>query len=243
MFNRTPPKTKEEMIARIKTIPEHRNTLDPFVTTLYDAFGFTVFMRSVIPCSGGEEVIKRVMEQIKPKRAVVFGTNRGVSTARVAQFCEEVHTFDVVDSDMTERIWGLLGLKNIVKHVIRDNAEKARIVAGLEFDFAFLDGDHERDYQTDFELTKRCGAVLVHEYWPSSPVMAFMDSLTMGSLRVEGGNFAVWTASKVEDAPVSSEEAQGEPKPFVSPYDDPNAPKTPQKRGRRKTRAETDVGA
>lgn len=181
------------MVARLQEIDKHRKELDPFVTSLFDAFGFTVFMRSVIPLSDGENIIKKYMERVKPRRAVVIGTNRGVSTARMAQFCEECHTFDIVDSEMTVRVWNHLGLKNITKHVISTNIDKARILNSMDFDFAFLDGDHEKDHELDFNLTKKCGHVLVHEYWDRSPVKAFMDGLKEGGIETES-NFAYWEA-------------------------------------------------
>jgi predicted O-methyltransferase YrrM len=48
----------------------------------------------------------------------------------------------------------------------------------LSFDFAFIDGDHSYDaVAADFEMVKRCGAVLFHDYVPGNEVARFIDEL------------------------------------------------------------------
>lgn len=198
LFPYNPPKSKEEMVKRLETLGQYLSTLDPFVRSIYEKFGFTAFMRSVIPCSGGEFVIQKYMEMCRPKRALVIGTNRGISTARVAQFCEHVDTIDVVASDLRASLWKHLGLSGkITDHVVKDNAAKYALIAKLDFDFCFMDGDHTLDTETDFASVRRCGNVLFHEYWENSPVVALVDCLKeegLGMVSIEKEtNFAFWT--------------------------------------------------
>jgi hypothetical protein len=85
--------------------------------------------------------------------------------------------------------------KNIRFITINDNAEKARVIKKLEFDAAYVDGDHARDTETDFALVKRCGRVLFHEYWKTQePVRNLVDRLkTEGTVSTEGKALALWT--------------------------------------------------
>lgn len=199
-FPAHPPTSKEEMLERLQTIEKHRMTLDPAVMKLYDACGFTVFMRSVIPCSGGEIVIRDAMKKCRPRVALVIGTNRGVSTAFVAIHCEKVYTIDVIGSDIRPKIWKTLGVeKKIEDFVVPDNKAKYALIKRLSFDFAFADGDHANDAESDFEAVKKCGNVLVHEYWDASPVKAHMDSVREGCFVKMGGNFAFWQASMKQE--------------------------------------------
>lgn len=46
---------------------------------------------------------------------------------------------------------------------VKDNAEKARVVSAVDFDAAYVDGDHARDTDTDFALVERCGRVMTKE--------------------------------------------------------------------------------
>lgn len=203
-------------------------TLDPAVMKLYDACGFTVFMRSVIPCSGGEIVIRDAMQKCRPRVALVIGTNRGVSTAFVALHCEKVYTIDVIGSDIRPKIWKTLGVeKKIEDFVVPDNKAKYALIKRLSFDFAFADGDHANDAESDFEAVKKCGNVLVHEYWDASPVKAHMDSVREGGFVKMGGNFAFWQAKGVqtpktpepppEIATTSQTEASSEPSEAQEP--------------------------
>ncbi|MFK5283878.1 hypothetical protein ACI3PL_30305, partial [Lacticaseibacillus paracasei] len=63
-------------------------------------------------------------------------------------------------------------------HDVSDNAQKAAIVNRLDFDFAYMDGDHTHDTHEDWALVQRCGRVLFHEFWPlQAPVHNLVMSL------------------------------------------------------------------
>jgi hypothetical protein len=78
---------------------------------------------------------------------------------------------------------------------VKDDAEKAALVAGLDFDLAFVDGDHDEGVAVDFDLVKRCGAVLFHDYAVSrkgrNAVMNLVDSLPRHEVEVID-IFAFW---------------------------------------------------
>lgn len=205
IFPSNPPKSKEEMVKRLERLGEYLPTLDPFVRSIYEKFGFTAFLRSVIPCSGGEFVIEKYMKMVKPKRALVIGTNRGISTARVAQFCDHVDTIDVVESDLREKIWKHLGLEGKIKDHVVPSEKVAALIKTLNFDFCFMDGDHANHTESDFAAVRHCGNVLFHDYWEGSPVVKLVDRLKKDWQRQvfieEETNFAFWTNSPEDASP------------------------------------------
>jgi len=158
-----PTRTKEEMVDRLKTLDKERYDLDEITASLHKRFGWVVFMRSVIPCSDGERILKKYIAKSKAKTALVIGTNRGVSTAFIAKHVEKVITIDIVDNKLKRKVWDHLRLTNIESVIVADNDEKKAYLEDLDFDFAFIDGDRN-DYESDLKLTEKCGAVLIHEH-------------------------------------------------------------------------------
>jgi hypothetical protein len=77
-----------------------------------------------------------------------------------------------------------------------DNAEKVARIERENFDFAYSDGDHHADTMLDFDLVRRCGRVLFHEYWPMQPpVWNLVNSLPRGEvIKCEHDCLAYWSA-------------------------------------------------
>jgi len=98
--------------------------------------------------------------------ALEIGTMHGLSAALIALHTDRVVTVDIADRPMADDLLAFLGQQSKVSRVVvKDNDEKARVVNALDFDFAFLDGDHTRyGLIFDFYLTRRCGQVLLHDY-------------------------------------------------------------------------------
>jgi hypothetical protein len=60
--------------------------------------------------------------------------------------------------------WESLGVHNIDLRLVKDDAEKKRLIDGMTFEFAFIDGAHDyASVRRDFEMVKRCGRVLFHD--------------------------------------------------------------------------------
>lgn len=134
------------------------------------------------------------------KRVLEIGTYRGITAAFMAQFVEHVDTIDLRDGrlerqpDVPNRydIWNALGIENIDLNLVASKAEKAAIIAALDFDFAFVDGDHQgAGPAEDFALVKHCGAVLLHDYSGSNGVTKLVNSLPHRQVEVMD-IFAFW---------------------------------------------------
>lgn len=138
-----------------------------------------------------------------------IGTYRGCTAAEMSQYCERVVTFDLYhgrteqDEQSVSRkvLWDSLGAKNIDLILVNDDAEKKERLAALDFDFAFVDGCHDYEgVKLDFDLVKRCGRVLFHDYYVEDDgrnvrdVARFVSSIPHGKLEVFG-IFALWTAT------------------------------------------------
>lgn len=127
-----------------------------------------------------------------------IGTYHGVTACLLAQRFDRFISVSVDDEDpkrlLKRELAEFLGIRNITFYDAKDNAEKAEIVRGLAFDFAYSDGDHTNDTQADFDLVKRCGRVLFHEVWPlQPPVWDLVNSLPPDEVtRAEVDILAYW---------------------------------------------------
>jgi predicted O-methyltransferase YrrM len=134
-----------------------------------------------------------------------IGTYRGVAAAEMSRYCDRVITIDLQHGKMESmgqsfnrhELWSALGITNIELILVRDDAHKAKIVNGLQFDFAFVDGAHDQTVKDDFALVKRCGNVLFHDYDDRGQkhlnyVYDFVNSLPRHQVQVND-IFALWT--------------------------------------------------
>lgn len=126
-----------------------------------------------------------------------IGTFNGISAVLLSQYFERVVCVSVDDSPKTllkNEIIEFLGIKNVRFFDVRTEDEKREIVRQFEFDFAYLDGNHQRDTLTDFEMTRHCGRILFHEYWPLQPsVWNLVNGLPPSEVRrAQFDCFAYW---------------------------------------------------
>jgi len=168
-------------------------------------YGESVLRKSALNIRGGAGVFERVLSGKGYRTALEIGTYRGVAAAEMAQYCERVVTVDLAhgklerDGETWDRgaFWAALGVDNIELRRVRDDAEKKAMVDALAFDFAFIDGAHDRTVRDDFELVKRCGCVLFHDYDARGRpeldhVYDFVNTLPPRQLQVMD-IFALWT--------------------------------------------------
>lgn len=163
---------------------------DADLMTVFKRYGPAAFRRSSV-LEGFEPFIKA--QNFRGKVCVEIGTLKGLTAIVLARYFDRVTTIDIVDDPLKHEIAASMGIRNIEFITVKDNAEKARVIADLDFDGAYVDGDHARDTESDFALVKRCGRVLFHEHWPAQPaVMALAGRL--GNVATQG-KFALWRAA------------------------------------------------
>lgn len=173
--------------------------------TITRLHGEKMLQRSAIRIGDSEQVFRSVLAGRGIRTALEIGTYRGCSAAAMAVHCERVVTIDLKHGQLEQRgitfdraaFWQSIGLNNIAFHAVEDDAEKALLVEGLEFDFAFIDGAHDTESVCrDFALVKHCGLVLFHDYDPRpghDAVYHFVRSLPGHVDAVR--DFALWRAA------------------------------------------------
>lgn len=156
--------------------------------------------KSAVSLRDGEDIFRHFLEGKGYRTVLEIGTYKGVSAACMAQYVDKVITIDLANGQLElgqpfDRwaFWDEVGARNIELHLVRGNEEKAELIRHLDFDFAFVDGAHDASVRDDFEMVKKCGSVLFHDYafTPGKPnyVKRFVDSL--GPVEVRD-IFAFW---------------------------------------------------
>ncbi len=166
--------------------------------------GETYLRKSALRIEGGAEAFAWALAGRDYPTVLEIGTYRGVSAAAMAQYCRQVITVDLLQGKREANgehfdryeFWESLGIENVLLILVEDDLDKAEKLADLTFDFAFIDGDHGPGVAKDFELVKRCGRVLFHDYceddrpehrWVRDVVKALPpDEVTIN------GMFALW---------------------------------------------------
>jgi len=182
------------------------NKTDLIHGKIIDLYGQTALRKSALNIRGGAGVFEQVLAGKGYRTILEIGTYKGCSSAAMAQYCDRVITIDLAKGKLEwngvefdrQAFWDSLGVKNIEFHAVKDDAEKKMLVDSLDFDFAFIDGAHDRTVADDFAITKRCGKVLFHDADDNGPnksncVYEFISSLPKDQVEFID-IFALWTA-------------------------------------------------
>lgn len=176
---------------------------NPALNQVLQQFGAEAFRRCSIMMEF-EAFLKRVHAQLPKRRMTCLevGTYNGMSAIVLSQYFDRVICVSVDDKPgelLKHDIVKALGIRNIRFFDCANNAEKAAVIGKLDFDFCYQDGDHLNDTHDDFALVKRCGRVLLHEYWPLQPaVWNLVNGLPQGEiLRAQFDCLAYWQAGGV----------------------------------------------
>lgn len=167
---------------------------NPLMQSVLKKFGKKAFARSSALMEF-EPFLKRI--NAGGKTCLEIGTYHGITAIILAQYFRRVVCVSV-DNDpsslLKHEIVKHLNIKNIDFIDLDNNSQKSKVIDKLDFDFCYMDGDHTHDTHTDFELVKRCGKVLFHEYWPiQAPVWNLVNSLPDSEVtRAEHDCFAYW---------------------------------------------------
>lgn len=114
-------------------------------------------------------VLEKAISEIHKKKPInnilEIGTYQGMSSCWFSTFCKHIDTIDIDDHKIKYKLWDAMNIRNKIDfHLIKSDAGKKELINSLDFDFAFVDGDHEEGVNLDFELVRKCGRVLFHDY-------------------------------------------------------------------------------
>ncbi len=162
------------------------------------AFDNVIINPGSILLSDDEEDFWSLLEDVSfsSKRLVEIGTAAGISATLLSEVAEEIWTFDLRDYPIKKDIWNYFKISHkIYSYIIKDYLELASIISHIDFDAAFIDGNHNYDWVVcDTFLLERCGCILFHDYHLGSVPKA-IDRLIKrkdGEVFVKG-KYAFWT--------------------------------------------------
>lgn len=127
-----------------------------------------------------EKAFIEFLKIAQPKIVIEIGTCLGISASLIAQYADKVYTFDTTEHPIKYEIWDYLGIRHKIEaFIIKSNEEKAGIISKIEFDFAYIDGDHRREgVEFDFDCVKnKCGKLLFDDYNASLDVTTFINQI------------------------------------------------------------------
>lgn len=162
--------TKEQQLEiKMKRVVRLINSLmdgnrDPILRKIYDEFGPRIFRRCSAPADFAEKLFREKMRGKGFKTAVEIGCLNGITAAVMSQYVDVVHTFDIIDWKDKYKIWKFLGVEKKIRfHLIKNELEKYDIINGLDFDIAYVDGNHVNCTWSDYLVTRKCGRIFLHE--------------------------------------------------------------------------------
>lgn len=173
---------------------------------MIELYGASILRKSALNIRDGDFLFELILKNGGYKTCLEIGTYRGCTAAVMSQFCDKVITIDLKQGRLEShgesfdrvKFWQELGINNIELHLVENDKEKAELIESLDFDFAFVDGAHDETVKDDFELVKRCGNVLFHDYDDRGQpclnhVFDFVNSLPRHQIKLID-IFALWTA-------------------------------------------------
>lgn len=130
-------------------------------------FGEMGLVRSILMESNDEQKFKDILEKIKPEDVIEIGTAKGISSLLMSLYADSIRTFDTLDYPEKYVLWNIHdAVKKIQFYQCESNDDKRRELNFMDFDFAFVDGDHSfAGVAFDFGCVKKCGRVLFHDYY------------------------------------------------------------------------------
>lgn len=165
---------------------------NPLLLSVYQRFGGEVFRRSSV-FHGLEKFLRKC--SIRGERCYEVGTWNGLTAVVLSQFFGEVVTVDIAHNPAKHKVLAHLGIANVRCIDLDTNAGKGAVLRGLEFDCAYLDGNHAEDTLADFDMVRRCRRVIFHEAWPfQPPVWSLLHALPHEEVVYNGSGLALWRA-------------------------------------------------
>jgi len=172
----------------------HQLLCDRGLYKVSQRFGMEVFRRSSI-FHGLDEILAG--NSVRGKTCFEIGSWNGLTAVVLSRYFDRVISVDIVDNPLKYEITEYLGIDSIRFFHIKDNADKAKIAGKYKFDFAYVDGDHAADTQSDWEMVRDCGRVLFHEAWRHQrPVWELLQSLPRGEITMNDDGLALWVKAQ-----------------------------------------------
>ena len=183
------------------------SSIDPeeFKARALSLFGPGILRLSALSLRNGADIIAKILAWGDYKHVLEIGTFKGLTASFMSHFVPRVTTIDLRNGRLEAVDPGFdrvdcinkMGAGNIDLRLVKSDRRKAQLIKSLEFDFAFIDGNHTAPApEIDFDLVKKCGTVLFHDYDEDNPngVVQFVKTLPRHEVEVTD-IFALWRRS------------------------------------------------
>ena len=145
----------------------HRGILVKDIYSITKKFGEDAFRKSSY-----KELYRFILDHnIKGDVCYEIGTLNGITAIILSRYFRKVISVDIKESPDRAKIIDYIGVKNIEFRIINEEKDIPD-----EYDFAYVDGNRV-DAKHDFEIVKKCGRVLFHDYYENEPVWHLMKTL------------------------------------------------------------------
>ncbi len=161
-------------------------------------YGMNHLRRSILNATEDEYKFRQMLQKSKYpiKCALEIGTFKGTGTALMAHYAKKVITIDKFNFVDKYAFWMEFDVyQKIFSYIIEDEEDKKKLIDTLDFDFAFIDGDHtEEGIRSDLACVKRCGRVLFHDYYDDEAqgIVPVVNELAKTDRVINNMPFAYW---------------------------------------------------
>ncbi len=168
---------------------------DADLLKIYKKFGMPYLRRSSV-FHGLDRFLRK--NNVTGKTCFEVGTWNGLTAVVLSRFFKHVVTVDIAHNPEKYEVLQFLNIRNVTCVNINSNDDKPRVIRQHgPFDFAYLDGNHEDDSLSDWELVKDCGRVLFQEVWPwQKPVFELVESLPKEQVIYSDDGLAIWDKNR-----------------------------------------------
>lgn len=167
---------------------------DQDLLKVYKHFGVEFLRRSSV-FHGLDRFLKK--NRIQGDICFEIGTWNGLTAMVLSRYFKQVVTVDIAHNKQKHELFDYLKIHNVRCVDIESNDDKPKIIRKTDFDFCYMDGDHENDSLDDWELVRHCGRVMFQEAWPwQKPLWELVESLPKDQVVHNGDGLVYWDARK-----------------------------------------------
>lgn len=141
--------------------------IDKVAGLLQAKFGPEILAMSLVDNSwvGGGRTLSEVLGGKRFGCILELGTYQGVGAACLACHADLVVTIDLRLHPCVPHVLSCAGMQDKVVYAVAHSETANGFIRRLDFDLAVVDTFHGREgVKGDFDLVKRCGSVLLHDY-------------------------------------------------------------------------------
>lgn len=135
--------------------------------------------RTIYKTVCAEERLYNMLRDRNIHSCLEIGTYLGMMALLLARLIPKITTIDTCPRTDPYALWNAFGVTGRIDYFAFCDADDIpEFVGETDFDLAYIDGDHSYEgVKRDFEMTRRFGRVLFHDYFHKDEIKRFIDTL------------------------------------------------------------------